>query len=277
MADIATFFIALLGFFSAGPLSAESIPAPEVLRLTLPPIEASSTGHAQYYPQLLDLALEKTRKTHGDFELRFYPKILSSARLFKELEKRDGLVDLLWNMSSDDRESRVRAIEIPLLKNLNSYKVFLVQAENRDILKHVKSMDDLAKFRAGLGTSWPDADVFRRNKLPVVNTSNYELLFAMLTSKRFDYFPRGLHEVWGEVALHTDQDIVVEPYVMLHYPAPYYFFVRKNNTALAERIELGLMRAIEDGSFDRLFMSIPSFKRGVEELERSGRRVIELR
>jgi len=193
------------------------------------------------------------------------------------LEKRDGLVDLLWNMTSDDRESRVKAIEIPLLKNLNSYKVFLVHTENNDNLMRVRSIEELAKFRAGLGTSWPDTEVFERNKLPVVKTSNYELLFAMLTSKRFDYFPRGLHEIWGEVALHTDQDIVVEPYLMLHYPAPYYFFVRKSNVALAERIEVGLLRAIEDGSFDRLFMSIPSFKRGVEELERSDRRVIELR
>ncbi len=38
---------------------------------------------------------------------------------------------------------------------------------------------------------------------------------------------------------------------MLPYTGPFYFFVNKNNSNLAERVELGLRRAIDDGRFER--------------------------
>ena len=44
---------------------------------------------------------------------------------------------------------------------------------------------------------------------------------------------------------------------MLYYPTAEYFFVNRDNVALAERIERGLRRALADGSFDRLFREHP--------------------
>ena len=63
---------------------------------------------------------------------------------------------------------------------------------------------------------------------------------------------------------------------MFYYPAPIYFFVNPRDKKLAERIEHGLQLAIEDGSFNELFFSVPSFKQGYEELSNKERRIFDL-
>ena len=49
-------------------------------------------------------------------------------------------------------------------------------------------------------------------------------------------------------------DLMVEPTLALNYPWPVYFFVRKDNQALAERLQRGLLKAEADGSMHKLFM-----------------------
>lgn len=95
----------------------------------------------------------------------------------------------------------------------------------------------------------------------MVSAAQSNLLIDMLASKRFDYFPRGLHEVYSEQKIAAEKNIVVEDSIMLHYPVPIYFFVNKNNVALANRIERGLRIAMQDGSFDELFLALLDFKR----------------
>ncbi|WP_019026138.1 hypothetical protein [Colwellia piezophila] len=47
----------------------------------------------------------------------------------------------------------------------------------------------------------------------------------------------------------------VETSLALHYPSPYYFFVSNENVKLKNRIEIGLINAEKDGSFQQLFES----------------------
>ena len=78
----------------------------------------------------------------------------------------------------------------------------------------------------------------------------------MIAGKRFDYFPRGIDEVWLEIEKNRSDvpEIVVEENLCLYYPLPYYYFVNKNNNKLADRIKRGLQIAGGDGSFKRLFL-----------------------
>ena len=48
--------------------------------------------------------------------------------------------------------------------------------------------------------------------------------------------------------------LTVEPTLALYYPLPVYFFVARDNTALAERLQRGLQRALTDGSLKALFL-----------------------
>ena len=229
----------------------------------------------EFFPQALELALSKTAERDGTFKLSFYPRALNSARALSMLKK--GEVDVIWTMSDPERERDFIPVRISLLRGLSSHRIFLIRAEDRQKFASVKNLDQLRQFTAGVGALWPDTDVLRANDLPVTTASSYELLFNMLIGKRFDYIPRGLYEVWDEFEIHKDRGLVIEESLMLHYKGPNYFFVNRNNPALAERIDRGLRLAIEDGSLDALFMSFSSFSKGMAVMENPNRRLFHLK
>jgi len=246
------------------------------LYVTTPQPEKSSLAHGKYFAELLELALQKTQATDGDFELRHSNDSYTSNRLLAELVRGENPINIIWTSTSKMREQLLLPIKISIVRGLNSYRVFLIRKEDQEKFHNIHNLTDLRKLHAGQGAQWPDSAVMVSNKLPLITAAQSDLLFDMLAGKRFDYFPRGLYEVWGEQELNADKDLIVEDSLMLHYPAPIYFFVNKKDAALADRIERGLRIAIQDGSFDALFFSVPGFKRGYQELQHSTRLVLQL-
>ncbi len=246
------------------------------LRIVTPTLEKTAHVHEVYYLQLLQLALEKNVATDGPFVIEQYSEHLSHKRFLAELAREDGVIDIIWTMNDNKREQELLPIKISLLRGLNSYRIFLIRKEDHHKFSEITTFQELSKLTAGSGTNWPDTAILDNNGLPVVTAAHYELLFTMLAAKRFDYFPRGLYEIWNEQLAHKDKNFSIESSIMLHYHAPIYFFVNKKNTALADRIERGLQLAIKDGSFEKLFFSIPGFKKGFEEMHNSSRRKFTL-
>lgn len=242
--------------------------------VTLPP-EESARNHIIYFPKLLALALSKTEATDGPFEILPYPRLLTGARFLAKLEKGDGL-DVVWTMTNPDLEKSLLRIPVSLLRGLNSHRALLIRAEDQSKFDEVRSLEDLKKFRGAMVSHWPDTAILEHNGLPVETSAHYELMFSMLEAKRVDYFPRGLYEVWQEQQMHAEDGLAVEQSLMLYYHGPIYFFVNRSNKALADRIERGLRIAMDDGSFDELFFSIPGFKRGYDEIAKGKRRIFEL-
>jgi hypothetical protein len=245
------------------------------LQVVIPALHPSSKEHAAYFPQLLRLALEKTVDTDGPFDIRHFEQELSSPRQATEL-KNNGLINVMWDGTNKQRETELRPIRISLLRQLNDYRVFLIRKEDREKFLAVKTLDDLRKLKAGAGVNWPSTDILRANGLPVVTSITYETLFPMLRVKRFDYLPRGIYEAWFEQRMHAGQGLVIEESIFLHYRVPFYFFVSRDNKALAARIGRGLQLAQRDGSFDKLFNSFPGFRRSEAEILSGKRRVFEL-
>jgi hypothetical protein len=99
----------------------------------------------------------------------------------------------------------------------------------------------------------------------------------MLRAKRFDYMPRGVYEAFHEQRVNERENLAIEKKIFLHYHVPFYFFVSKENAALGQRVERGLKLAIKDGSFDKLFNSIPAFRQAQAEIDSKKRRVFELK
>jgi hypothetical protein len=245
-------------------------------KIILPPIEKSSEKTGSFFPRVLELALNKTISTHGPYQISNYPFQLTNSRFISELS-RNGAINLMWTMTDPEREKKLVPIKVSLLKDLNSYRIFLIRQNDVARFNQIKTLDDLRKFRAGQGKSWPDTIVLQNNRLPVVTSVHYELLFEMLVANRFDYFPRGLYEIWDEYEIHKNKGLVIDSNIILYYQAPIYFFTNKENKALAERIEIGLKMAIADGSFDQLFYSYKGFKIGEETLKSQSRRLFELK
>lgn len=240
--------------------------------IVIPPIEKTAGENSTFYPRLLELALEKTVDSHGPFTITYHPLELTRNRLVAELEK-DNVINVLWAMTNPQREAALHPIKISLLKELNNYRIFLIRKNDQRRFNKIKSLDDLRLLRAGQGSTWPDTEILKSNNIPVVTAMHYGLLFDMLDANRFDYFPRGLNEIWDEQKIHSDKGLIIENSLMFYYHCPIYFFTSKQNLELANRIETGLKIAMEDGSFDALFYSYEGFKRGEAEMT-ANRRII---
>jgi hypothetical protein len=268
------FFRAVLLACCLVPQAHAAAQAPQ--RFVLPAISASAREHAAYFPRLLRLALDKTVASDGPYELAYYGNELTSLRRNIEL-KNNGVINVMWDGANRQREAELLPVRISLLKELNDYRVFLIRSGDAPRFAAVRTLDDLRKLTAGAGANWPSADVLRFNGLPVETSGGYEYLFPMLRVKRFDYMPRGVQEAWAEMDLHQGEGLQVESSIFLHYRVPFYFFVSRSRPELAARIERGLRMAQKDGSFERLFNSIPAFQRGMAEITAHKRRVFELR
>jgi ABC-type amino acid transport substrate-binding protein len=98
----------------------------------------------------------------------------------------------------------------------------------------------------------------------------------MLAANRFDAFPRGLNEARRELDERKQNypQLAIEKSRALYFPYPVYFWVNKNNVALAKRIELGLNRSLADGSFRKLFESYHAAE--IAAIKKEKRKVILL-
>lgn len=224
------------------------------LVIRIPGGEAETDARAAYFDELLTLALEKTRERYGAYRVeKSGLKMLVHGRAV-ELLKQDKRLDLLYFMTSIQHEEELLPIRIPLLKGLLGYRIFLIREEDAALFAAIDSPEALARLTAGQGHRWPDVDILSANGFPVEVGRSYEGLFEMLKRKRFDYFPRGITEIWPELEQRPHEGLAIERNLMLVYPTALYFFVHPENTELARRIEDGLRLALADGSFDRVFM-----------------------
>ncbi len=164
-----------------------------------------------------------------------------------------GDLDIQWLSTSREREEKMIAIKIPVYRGILGLRLFLVEKSKHSAISSITSIEELRGFTGGHGSHWSDLSVYPANQLPVVTNTNYDALFEQLKRGRFDYFHRGINEIWQELDRHQEH-LSVADNIMLFYPHPVYFFVSKNNPELAQNIEKGLRIALEDGSFKALFL-----------------------
>lgn len=169
-------------------------------------------------------------------------------------------IDLMWAGASEKNDTHMEAVRIPLLKGMLGHRIFIIRKGDQTRFNNIQSVSDLARLDAGMGRSWGSTKVLEQAGLPVVSSLKYENLFHMLDGSRFDYFPRAVHEPWIELAKHSELDLAVENRLLLVYPYAMYFYVKKDNKSLKQKLTNGLEMAIADGSFDALFYSNPMVK-----------------
>ena len=234
----------MLVLMLAWPLQARS--ADIVIRYPRP--ESNPDERSRYPLRLLELALARSDK---DYRIEISPLRMQQGRAILQLEKSEG-IDILSTMTSTEREARLLPIRIPIDKGLIGWRLLLVEKARLGQMANLRTLAEFKNFSAGQGSDWPDTAIMRANGLTVYGTSSYESLFNMLESGRIDYFPRSVIEVWAEADLHS-RLLAVEPGIVLRYPTAIYFFVRKEDSALAADVSAGLEKMIADGSFDKVF------------------------
>ncbi|MBD8526778.1 hypothetical protein [Pseudomarimonas arenosa] len=235
-----------------------------------PPGESSRDPRSRYPVQVLELALQ--RAGHSFIAMPSEVHAQQSRNLLL-LAERKG-IDVLWTVTSEQRERDLRPIRIPIDRGLFGWRLLLIRQGDQARFDRIDSLHALAGLRGGQGHDWPDTPVLESAGLKIETAPHYEGLFAMLARGHIDYFPRSVAEVWAELALRQDQSMALENTLVLHYPSALYFFVHPDNQPLAEAIERGLRQALADGSFLALFRQ--QFGSAIERARLTDRRILSL-
>lgn len=210
------------------------------------PRSTNDTSHF-YFTELLQKALRKA--ANGREVPQLVPTIpLATERMVREL-RAGRTIDIFWLGGGNERARNLLVVPIPLERGLVGYRQFIIRKERVAEFDAIKTVADLARLKACQGAQWVDTDILRAAHLNLVTSVNYESLFKQLSAGRCDYFPRGFHEAKIEVAKRAalyPELIVYEPLV-LHYPFAAYFFVHKDNKVLAQWLQDGLEKMIDDG------------------------------
>ncbi|MGW8390816.1 hypothetical protein [Pseudoduganella sp. HUAS MS19] len=227
---------------------------------------------------VLRAALERTAPKFGPFTLSASREPVSVPRMLQELGRPDGAINIIARATQRDLETQFQPVRIPIDRGLMGMRLLLVRKADLPRFAGIRTLDELRHLSAGQGKGWVDTAVLSAAGISVVESPRPGSLFGMLEAGRFDFFPRALDEAPREYdairKAHTN--IVVEPTLMLRYPLPRYFFVRRNaeGDRLAERIRSGMEMMVKDGSLAALFHK----HKGplVERAQIGKRRIIEL-
>ncbi len=208
----------------------------------------------RYNNAILSTALDKTTSTHGAYELKMTLRGSQRERALVELIA-GRLINVHTVPTRPEWEEKALPIRIPVAKGLLGYRLFLIKRQDLDRFASIQSLEELKQLRAGLRQQWSTTLAMQALGFNVMTGRSYEGLFRMLVHGRFDYFPRGVNEIFEEYDHRRLNlpEMTIEPSKALYLPMPTYIFVSPQNPELAARIEAGLRRMIQDGSLDKLF------------------------
>ena len=237
----------LLAIFSAHCAVADTI-------VRLVPGQSNDDTRHLYPHKILRLALDATIATDGPYKIIYNKEYYTRNRALIELQTGQR-VNVHEAPTREEWEKQAIPIYIPVRKGLLGYRLLLINKSSKTTFDNIESPDQLKALYAGLGEQWSTTKVMNALGFNVMTGNNYEGLFAMLEADRFDYFPRGLNEVFPEYFARKSKypEMIIEPSKAIYIPSPTYFFVSPAHPELADRIEKGMNQIIKDGTFDLAF------------------------
>lgn len=246
---------------------------PPELRVTLRAPDSPDDQRNLYVRAAVALALEKTRATHGGFQLRLTPPMNKRRALLAARSNQPA--NLLLTASPASSVEGLIPVPFPVHLGVNGYRVCLVNEAVRPQLRRVTSLQDLQGLRIVQGSGWADVEVLRANGLAVTEVGAYEAMFRMVAMGRADLFCRGLLEVGDEWATHRGlAGLALDDQLLLSYELPQYLYTHPGNRTLMERLLLGFNKAYADGSLQALLRL--HLQRSLAQLGTAARRVIAL-
>ena len=237
----------------------------------------SGNDREKYIWEVLRLSLEATKEDYGSYQIVEVENI-NQIREDVELIHDTGLITVMSDSLNEANLSQLNHIQFPLLRNLLGYRVFMIKAGRQDEFYQIGDSETLKNYSFGVAYGWNDKIILEHSGYSVYEEAKYESLFRSLMEENFDIFSRGVNEVIGEIETYKDEypELHVEESILLYYPLPRYFWFSKTDEGdlLRLRVEVGLQRIIEDGSFYELFNAY--FSDALNELNLEDRLLIEM-
>lgn len=225
---------------------------------------------------LLQLALGQTRDLFGDFVIKRGEEVTQGRAIIDLEQGKKSSLQIINVVVNPDREDNLIPVRIAADEGLIGLRVCVINKSDEVLFQDVRSHKDIMDrdIVFGQGLHWPDTEILRKNGFKVETSATFENLFPMLEFRRFNCFLRGVSEAIDDLNRYGENDFMVEPHLLFSYPSATLFFVNKSDQMLAARIELGLRRAILNGSYKDHFKKL--YDDDIEALNLYERRVIRL-
>ena len=233
-------------------------------QITFPSSLETASTIDEYPIKLLALALDQTGVS---YQLIPSDNFLSKGKAIDRLQD-NREINIVWGMTNVQREKDLLPIRIPIFKGLIGWRLFLIRQDMAERFTYIQQFEHLVKLSPLQGRDWPDTKILQSNGFDVITERNQTSLMKMLGRAQGDFFPRSIIEVWEELErskVANEIQIQIQPSLGIRYPAAIYFFVNKKSVPLANLIETGLEKAIENGTYEALF--VESYKTYIEKAQ----------
>ncbi len=127
-------------------------------RVYIPNYEPGTTDIYHYVVTLLNLAMAQTESDYGPVQIVANPTATPQQRQFLNL--RSGQTDIMWSVTTFEREQHHRVIRIPLTGGIFGYRVLLVSQDNPLFITEI-AIDQLKQLSAVPGRDWPDTGILQ--------------------------------------------------------------------------------------------------------------------
>ncbi|WP_031570674.1 transporter substrate-binding domain-containing protein [Rheinheimera texasensis] len=242
--------------------------APAVVRYPQP--QNAQDHRSDYAIALLAAALSRSSP---QTQVQPSRHIFSRSRALEELAPGGG-VDVVWTLTSVDREQKYLPVRIPIYFGYGGYRVLLIHQQQASRFAALRTGAQWRELRFAQVHDWLDTGLLRQHGWQVQGVSQYANLFPLLLKNRVDAVPRGVLEVSDEAAQWQADGLIIESQWLLKYPSAEYFFVSQQNPQLALLLQQGLQQMQQDGSLQRLFDQ--HFAAKLKALDLPKRRVIAI-
>ena len=135
------------------------------------PLSVNVEDNRALYPKaLLELSFSKMDRP---YILVQHNVPMLQGRAFKSLGHNDG-IDVIWSMTSNERESQYLAIRIPIYKALVGLRLPLILKSSQQKFSVTMTKNQLRSNIAGQGHDWPDTTILRAAGFSVLGPTTYD-------------------------------------------------------------------------------------------------------
>jgi hypothetical protein len=238
-------------------LTSQAVAADQVQYIhTLGPQSVQEASHA-YYQDLLALVLKNTEAEFGKAAILELPPPAQGDMHY--LLMKGDVIDLHRFGTDLKAEQDLLPIRVPLLAGGLGWRGLMIRKADAAAFSQLDSLSQLKNLTACQGHTWPDSTILEHAGLNVLRVDGYDQMLQMLSKKRCDYFPRSIFEGPAEVRQFSRHypDLYFDTDILLKYPYAMYFFVKKDNVALATRLERGLSELALSGKLQQFMQQHP--------------------
>lgn len=209
----------------------------------------------EYSKALLVQVMERTKPEFGPYTIDYADAHMERPRLLEALK--DGkLVNVTAYPADAKWLKSLSYVPVPADMGLQSWRIALIDSKKQNRIRSLQLPEGLKELTAGVGSAWVTRASLHDNGFRYVTGSNYLGLFGMLMAGRFDYFPRGVNEIFQEYdqRKRAFPQLAIEDSIVLHDNIPSMFFVSPRNPRLYKRISAGMEALLKDGTLERFVL-----------------------